>query len=244
MEEMYRIKITTRDLATGRIHTLRNATHITAEGPVVLDHATLSPYGGSDSYIVVPYFRNDGPARSLSGLHVRLRTSDPWVLQLTTTTRSIPTIGPGSVVATDPFLAVVDTTAFPGYINVVSELFEYGWPAWEDSTRTLTGVNERGELPTAFALQQNYPNPFNPSTNIKYQIPSNNHVTLKVFDLLGREVATLVNEVKQPGTYTVEWSAKGGSASGGDAYNLASGVYFYRLQAGSFVATKKLVVLR
>jgi hypothetical protein len=88
--------------------------------------------------------------------------------------------------------------------------------------------------PETFSLTQNFPNPFNPSTRINYQLPTINHVTLKVFDILGREVATLVNEVNRPGVYSVQWNASG----------VASGVYFYRIEAGSFVETRKLVLLR
>ncbi|MFC2093995.1 T9SS type A sorting domain-containing protein [Bacteroidota bacterium] len=101
-----------------------------------------------------------------------------------------------------------------------------------------------------FMLRQNYPNPFNPSTTIKYQIPELSFVTLKVYDVLGNEIATLVNEEKVIGSYEIEFSAIGGSASGGNAYTLPSGVYFYRLQvyapgrAGSFVETKKMILLR
>ncbi len=104
-------------------------------------------------------------------------------------------------------------------------------------------------LPTRFTLYQNYPNPFNPSTKIKYEIPDQVRndirlVTLKVYDVLGNEVATLVNEEKQPGTYEVEFSAKGGSASGGNAYSLPSGIYFYQLKAGNYVETKKMVLIK
>jgi hypothetical protein len=91
-----------------------------------------------------------------------------------------------------------------------------------------------GEGVDNFNLEQNYPNPFNPSTNIKYQIPGASHVTLKLFDILGGEVAALVDEVKQPGTYTVQF----------DGSRLASGVYFYRLRAGDFVDVKKLILLK
>jgi hypothetical protein len=84
------------------------------------------------------------------------------------------------------------------------------------------------------SLSQNYPNPFNPSTIINYQLPTNSHVTLKVFDVLGREVATLVNEVKSAGKYEVEFNAK----------LLSSGVYLYRLSAMDFVQTRKFMVIR
>jgi len=105
-------------------------------------------------------------------------------------------------------------------------------------------------IPTAYALAHNYPNPFNPSTIIRYAIPVDGDVTLKVFDMTGREVATLVNEHKRAGSYEVRFSANGGSASGGDAgiavggRTLASGVYFYRLQAGSFSAARKMVLVK
>jgi hypothetical protein len=96
------------------------------------------------------------------------------------------------------------------------------------------GVGEPHASPFTFGLEQNHPNPFNPSTSIKYQIPSTSHVMLRVFDLLGREVATLVNELKQPGTYQVQWDANG----------VASGVYFYRLQATDASITKNMHLIR
>jgi hypothetical protein len=89
-------------------------------------------------------------------------------------------------------------------------------------------------IPVHPTLQQNYPNPFNPTTEIKYHVSDFGLVTLKVYDILGREVATLVNERKPAGSYSVTF----------DGSHLASGVYFYRLQAVDFVEVKKLVVLR
>ncbi len=101
-------------------------------------------------------------------------------------------------------------------------------------TGTITGISGISNSPYSFALQQNYPNPFNPVTVIKYQLPSAEKVSVKVFDILGKEVATLVNENKQPGYYEVSF----------DASNLASGLYFYRIEAGSFVETKKMMLIK
>ncbi len=96
------------------------------------------------------------------------------------------------------------------------------------------GVSTDYTKPSVFKLDQNYPNPFNPTTTIKYQIPNYSHVTLKVYDELGREVTTLVNENKQSGQYDVAFNAS----------KLSSGIYFYRLQAGGYSAVKKLILLR
>ena len=114
------------------------------------------------------------------------------------------------------------------------------------------------DAPTKFSLEQNYPNPFNPSTKIKYSIPSvethrdaSLQVKLTVYDVLGNEIATLVNEQKPAGTYEVEFSAKGGSVSGGNAAshsggvrNLSSGIYFYQLHTEEFIQTRKMILLR
>ncbi|MBI5808184.1 MAG: T9SS type A sorting domain-containing protein [Ignavibacteriales bacterium] len=123
-------------------------------------------------------------------------------------------------------------------------------------------VQVETELPKQFSLEQNYPNPFNPTTTIKYSIPSvmvslpdevrlsnhNNadvipslsrdevHVTLKIYDLLGREVATLVNENQKPGTYNYQFSI--------GSYELSSGIYFYQLQVGDFIQTKKMLIMK
>ncbi len=99
---------------------------------------------------------------------------------------------------------------------------------------TPTAVRDSHSRPETFALEQNYPNPFNPSTMITYGIQRTSNVTLKVYDMLGREVRTLVNEVKEPGRYQVQFDAKG----------LPSGVYFYRLAAGNQLETKKLVLTK
>jgi hypothetical protein len=110
-------------------------------------------------------------------------------------------------------------------------------------TTAPTAVNENvNNTPASFALYQNYPNPFNPSTKIQYTIPasgSNSLVNLKVYDILGNEIATLVNEAKPAGTYNVEFN----SLESNGKY-LPSGIYFYKLSIGSFVQTKKMILLK
>jgi hypothetical protein len=102
-------------------------------------------------------------------------------------------------------------------------------------TDLVTSVEEeRGHIPARTSLDQNYPNPFNPSTKIVYRVRGRESVKLKVYDVLGREISTLVDEVKAPGSYELTL----------DASSLPSGVYLYRLTAGSFKETKKLIVLK
>jgi hypothetical protein len=106
----------------------------------------------------------------------------------------------------------------------------------------LTSTDRRdATLPSSAALEQNYPNPFNPSTTIRYGLPQNSAVQLKVYSTLGQEVATLMNETKPAGVYTEQFAAR---LPGGQAGRVASGVYFYRLSTNNFVQTRKIVVLR
>ena len=98
----------------------------------------------------------------------------------------------------------------------------------------VTGINGTNSVPVNFMLSQNYPNPFNPSTTIKYSVPHADLVSLKIYDILGREVRTLINEYKSPGTYYINFNAHG----------LSSGVYFYRLTAGSYSGVKKLILIK
>ncbi len=103
-----------------------------------------------------------------------------------------------------------------------------------DEFSGIVGVEDEMILPTEFILEQNYPNPFNPSTKIKYSVPQTSQVQIKVYDVLGNEIETLVNEEKPTGSYEKTWNAA----------NLPSGVYFYQLKAGSFIETKKMILIK
>ena len=127
-------------------------------------------------------------------------------------------------------------------LNSIFFINEYeGWAVGDSGlilhTTTGGGVSveeETNGIPNKYNLTQNYPNPFNPSTKIKYSIPQISNVTIKVFDILGNEIETLVNEEKHTGVYEITWYAE----------EIPSGVYFYQLKAGDFVESKKMVLLK
>ena len=133
------------------------------------------------------------------------------------------------------------TSDKPGYISNPGNTaaIDYEQNIFSSSVNVIMNNNsvtdaDDDKLPSKFSLEQNYPNPFNPTTSISYQLTAFSHVMLKVYDLLGREVATLVDEMKQPGRYEVKFNGS----------NISSGTYFYRLQAGDFISTKKLVLMK
>ena len=128
-------------------------------------------------------------------------------------------------------MAVQDTLDIPqAGTNGISfvRIFKYG------SYLTDESVRDQGKLPVSIALHQNYPNPFNPETKIQYDISSRQHVQLSVYDILGREIATLVDEIQDEGFKSVTW----------DAARAPSGVYIYLLQAGTFTEVRKMVLMR
>lgn len=132
----------------------------------------------------------------------------------------------------------------PMYIGLFNEFISY--TIWEDSANGkinlfgmkredfITDIEDHPVAVNSFQLYQNYPNPFNPSTTISWQSPISSRQTLKIFDVLGNEVVTLVDEYRPEGKYKVQY----------DAATLASGIYFYRLQAGKFVSTKKFILMK
>jgi hypothetical protein len=148
---------------------------------------------------------------------------------------------------TNPFVnsEITDTTyLFAGLSNNknywwrVRALNSAGWGDYSEvrtfSTLIVGVGDDESQVPKEFSLEQNYPNPFNPSTKIAYSIVKESDVSLKIYDVMGREVAELVNGRQVSGAYSVEF----------DASSLASGTYFYKLTAGEFTSVKKMVLLK
>ena len=104
----------------------------------------------------------------------------------------------------------------------------------KDTTTVSVDLGVDSKKPKKFELLQNYPNPFNPTTIIQYNITKTEYVNLKVYDVLGKEIETLVNDIKKPGNYEVTWNAS----------NLSNGIYFYRLITPSFLVVKKMLLIK
>ncbi|MEW6196884.1 MAG: T9SS type A sorting domain-containing protein [Bacteroidota bacterium] len=155
-------------------------------------------------------------------------------------------------------------TEIKGFNYINAEWESSGFPGWGDAriqnstyiakwykeeiqrdkyihlqTSTPVSIKPVIAFPEQFVLYQNYPNPFNPSTTISYKLQASSYVTLKVYDILGREIATLVNEYQQPGKYFVHFNVETHHGA-----SLPNGVYFYKLQAGSFVQSRKMLLLK
>ncbi len=138
----------------------------------------------------------------------------------------------------------IDSTSYPvelgnnlTYYWRVSATNDLGTSDWSEVwsfTTLATSVDDQATIPTEFSLNQNYPNPFNPSTTIKYGLPQKAHVKLEIFNILGQSVAVLADDEEEPGYDSVNFESS----------RLASGLYLYRIRAGDFVETKKLIVLR
>ena len=122
-----------------------------------------------------------------------------------------------------------------GDVDIIASIMGTNHVVWYEDTLIIDGIEQLpGSIPNHYTLSQNYPNPFNPSTTITFSIPKTEFVSLKVYNNLGQEVAALVTDRLTPGSYQYTW----------DAGSLSSGVYYYKLQAGTYIETKKLILLR
>ena len=173
---------------------------------------------------------NDG-WNSIDGFPIDMQFVLPSVTQFDWTEFVIDTIP----VPNDPE-AVAMSVRLHAYSRFTGTVYwdDLDFPAWN-----VTDVENDGLIPTAFNVFQNYPNPFNPSTTISYAIPQQSNVLIKIYDMLGREVKTLVSEEQMPGVYNVLWN---GDNNSGD--NVATGIYLYRVVADNNVQVKKMILLK
>lgn len=235
IEDFYSISVSNIELHTQRYNIERNKCRFTTAGPVKLDSISYRK-GLLNYHYVKPFVHNWGTTKTIPNPSLRLSSADPWIVSLGSGGAAMPNIAPDSSVSISTWITIsVDESIFPGYFNFKAEIMSDGRVYWIDSTKMII-TEVRGEEihPTAFKLEQNYPNPFNPSTKISWQSPVNAHQTLKIYDVLGNEVTTLVNEYRSAGNFEIEFNASG----------LSSGIYFYQLKVGEFISTKKMVLIR
>ena len=234
-EEFYKIGVTVFDGTASDEYKVSNATRFTTAGPLILDSIAYLK-GLYNWYNIRAFVKNEGTSLTITNVKIRYLCDDPWVSSISQSVQNLPDLDPGETVGASTWagFTYIDSL-FPGYFNIKIELASDGWVFWTDSIHLIvTGVEDETTLPTEFALEQNYPNPFNPSTTFRYSIPQLSKVVIKVFDILGNEIETLVNEEKSVGTYELTWNAA----------NLPSGVYFYQLRAGDFIQVKKMLLLK
>ena len=154
--------------------------------------------------------------------------------------RYIQSFGPFKVNPNDTQSIIVAQVIARGSSNLNSitqlrSLSDYVQNIYNENFQSVLAVNNiSSEIPVQFELSQNYPNPFNPITNLEFGISDLGFVSLKVYDALGKEVKTIVNEIKKPGRYKVDFDGSG----------LASGIYFYKLSIGGFSETKRMILLK
>jgi len=187
----------------------------------------VSTNGGS-SWILTPLANQNVWALASKDTMLFAATRDSGVYISTDTGAAWVTIDSGLADFNISSLAVNDSNIFAGALGVYVLPFNLIFAV-------PTGIKQLdSKIPNDFALSQNYPNPFNPTTTINFSVRKESFVSIKVYDALGREIATLVNEQKPTGNYKVDFNGSG----------LASGIYFYRMSAGNFTGIKKLVLLK
>lgn len=140
------------------------------------------------------------------------------------------------VTAKKTIQAGVSLVAASGTVNVAAGTYGVGATF---KTSGVTAVEDKEVIPTQFELSQNYPNPFNPTTKIAYSLPQNSYVSIKVYDMLGREVKTLANTEMLAGNHSVDWNGDDNSG-----IKVASGAYIYKITASNFVAVKKMILIK
>ncbi len=239
-EDYFNVKILSNNMKTGERFITEEDHLITSVGPLVFHsyqvHKVLRLTNGYRAYVKMSV-RNTGLRAAARDVEVEILTEDKTVLNIVNARQRFGEIAAGGVgESPNTCYIITNSNSLIDTINFKINIYSYGTLCWQDSTVSMIVGLENSEraIPKEFTLHQNYPNPFNPTTTIEFSLPKASNVTLKIFNILGEELAMLVSDRLAAGTYQYEW----------DASNLASGVYLYRLQASDFVETKKMVLMR
>jgi hypothetical protein len=239
-EHSFKLSISAFDSLLNEKFTTNNVAQFTTTGPLVIDsYEILQITKLLFGYRV--YFnlsiKNNGVNGTAGNVMVEISSSDSTVYSMTHARQTYGRIDAGQTISS-PIPFVIRTTNQPANDTLICKviIYDYGYSFWQDSTDVVVGTKvSEIPVPLTCKLYQNYPNPFNPTTIIEFDLPKTGEVSLKIFNILGEEVATLVSDRLSAGSYWYEWSRPAG---------IASGVYLYRLQAGDYSETRKMVLMR
>ena len=233
-EDFYSLGISIFDQQTNEFIFIPDISRFTTAGPLKVESVLYSK--GSKWYSIRPFVHNQGYNTIIKNVTVKLIINDPWFYSVNPQIISVPDIYADSIKGASAWCNVgyIDSL-FPGYFNIKFEIMSNGVAYWTDSAKlNVTDIKEKSVEIFTYRLDQNYPNPFNPSTTLSFVIGHSSFVSLKVYDVLGREIETIVNEEKPAGIYRVDF----------DGSKLTSGIYFYRIEAGDFIQTRKMILLK
>jgi hypothetical protein len=190
----------------------------------------------TNTFSKFPLQQNKSAVSTISNVTARLSSNDNNVTRILRNPQTYPDIEPGQIVETyDIYGFAFYVKNNPEHIQFKLDINSGGYHFWTDSLQIITAIQISKEiLPERFAMEQNYPNPFNPTTMINFQLQKTIDVELSVYNLLGQKVATLIHEKQNAGYHQIEW----------DASEFSSGVYYYRIEAGKFVETRKMVYFK
>jgi hypothetical protein len=215
----------------------------TTIGPLVYKGYTIVTTGDShidpgETHRLKLQIQNSGQQTTASNITAKITPLDTLATMVNNIFQ-FNDIPAGQTVLSTNYRSIRFSKYFPGPIDTVRfavEISSDGYIFWRDSTfNVVVGVeSEQPARPVVYSLKQNYPNPFNPNTNIEFTLPRTDWVTLKVYNVLGQQVSTLVSEKLNPGIHKYQWQAEG----------LPSGVYYCRMQAGEFEQVRKMILLR
>ena len=231
-EDFYTLSVSTIDEQTNKYFNTSDISRFTTAGPLIVDSVQYKKIG--NLYYARPFVENKSRTTTIKNAKINILCNDPWVTSIAGV--KLPDIPPGTTMGSSTWGVIhyIDSL-FHNTFNLKFDITIDDWTYWKDSTDLIiAGISDNIIRTLTFNLEQNYPNPFNPITKIKYSIPNSSFVTLKVFDILGRELETLINEEKTAGIYEIDF----------DASQLSSGVYFYQIKAGEFIQTKKMILIK
>jgi hypothetical protein len=240
LEDHFKLSTIAYDSTDDQEFMIRNVDWFTTIGPLILNSYELQnviPLTAGYRATLTISVRNADTTRTAEQIQVEIVTEDSTGMAMINAFQDFGDIPAGQIVSSpSKIYFITNTKPLIDTVLFKVNIYSHGVLYWQDSTANIiVGVeNIASNLPKEYVLYANYPNPFNPTTMIKFDLPKTSDVTLKVYNILGEEVTTILSASLLSGSYSYEF----------DASDLASGVYLYRLQTGDFVETKKMILMR